>query len=126
MSHFTSIKTRIVDKRALLDALRDLGYTPEEGPVKIRGFEGIQTTADICVKTKNPDYDIGFRKHGDIYEIVADWFGLRDLDQKKWIDRLTQRYAYHAARAQLEEQGFTLASETEKDGRIHLVLRRMA
>lgn len=116
----------MVDKRALLDALEDLGYAPEEGPVKIRGFEGIQTTADIRIKTDNPDYDIGFRKVGDVYECIADWFGLRQIDQQKWIDRLTQRYAYHAARTQLEEQGFTLASESEQDGRIHLVLRRMS
>jgi hypothetical protein len=37
-----------------------------------------------------------------------------------------QRYAYHAARAKLEDQGFALVREEVQQGeRIHLVLRRM-
>jgi len=39
---------------------------------------------------------------------------------------LLQRYAYHAARAKLAEQGVTLVSEEVQEGnRVHLVLRRM-
>ena len=41
--------------------------------------------------------------------------------------RLTQRYAYHVARAKLEAQGFALVTEeTQLDGQMHLVLQRMA
>ena len=46
--------------------------------------------------------------------------------QEKFLQQVTQRYAYCAARAKLEEQGFALASEqVQEDGQIHLVLRRM-
>jgi hypothetical protein len=39
---------------------------------------------------------------------------------------LTQRYAYHVARAKLAEQGFDLVSEKAQEGeQIHLVLRRL-
>ena len=37
-----------------------------------------------------------------------------------------QRYAYYAARDQLEKQGFNLVSEeTQADGQLRLVLRRV-
>jgi hypothetical protein len=126
MSHFTSIKTQMTEKEPLLRALRDLGYEPEEGLVQVRGDLGNRTPVEIKVATKNPEYDIGFRKVGGVYQCVADWYGLREIDQAKFIEQLTQRYAYHAARAKLEAQGFTLASEeVQEDGRIHLVLRRV-
>ncbi|NVM26588.1 MAG: DUF1257 domain-containing protein [Desulfobacterales bacterium] len=127
MSHFTRIKTQIVEQEYLIRALEDLGYAYEEGNVRIRGYGGQRTSVEIKVSTKSPGYDIGFRKVGNTYEIVADWWGVRGISQKKFVEQVTQRYAYHAARAKLEEQGFTLASEEMQEGeRIHLVLRRMA
>lgn len=126
MSHFTHIKTRMVEKAHLLTALKDLGYAPVEGLVEIRGYLGERTRAEIKIATDNPEYDIGFRKAGDAFECVADWYGLKKFDRQGFLDRLMQRYAYHATRAKLEEQGFAIASEeVHKDGRIHLVLRRM-
>lgn len=127
MSHFTRIKTQIVEQEYLIRALEDLGYAYEEGNVRIRGYGGQRTSVEIKVSTKSRGYDIGFRKVGNTYEIVADWWGVRGISQKKFVEQVTQRYAYHAARAKLEEQGFTLASEEMQEGeRIHLVLRRMA
>jgi hypothetical protein len=126
MSHFTKIKTRMANKVYLLKALQDLGYVPQDGSVDIRGYLGQRTRVEIRIPTENPEYDIGFRKAGASFECVADWFGLRNVDRETLMDRILQRYAYHAARAELEEQGFTLSSEeTQADGRIHLVLRRM-
>ena len=126
MSHFTTIKTQMVDKAALMQALRDLGHQPVQGPVEVRGYEGGRTFADLKIPTSNPEYDIGFRKVKGVYECVADWFGLKHIDQTQFLDQIAQRYAYHVARAKLEEQGFGLVSEeVDKNGRIHLVLRRM-
>jgi hypothetical protein len=123
MSHFSRIKTRMVERQHLLAALRDLGYTPEEGDVRVRGFFGQRAHAEIKVPTKSQD--IGFRHTAQGYEIVADW-GLGGVKQKDFVQQLQQRYAYHAARAKLEEQGFSLVSEEQEGGRIRLVLRRMA
>lgn len=124
MSHFTKMRTQIVEKEYLMRALEDLGYACEEGDVKIRGFGLQRQRVDIRVKTRG--YDIGFRKSGKSYEIVADWWGVRGINRKEFLQQVTQRYAYHAARAKLEERGFTLSSEdVQEDGRIHLVLRRM-
>lgn len=125
MSHFTSLKTQIVEKTYLKQALDDLGHRYEEGNLQINGYQGNKTTAEIRVFTKNSSYDIGFRKNGEGYEMVADWWGIREMNQQTFVQSINQRYAYHAATSKLAEQGFSLVSEeVEETGRIHLVLRR--
>ena len=125
MSHFSRIKTRMVERQHLLAALRDLGHTPQEGEVQARGFAGGRAQVEIKIPTRG-GYDIGFRPTAEGYEVVADWWGVRGVKQKDFLQKLQQRYAYHAARAKLEEQGFSLVSEEQEGGRIRLVLRRMA
>ena len=125
MSHFTTVATQMVESEFLLAALRDLGYTPEHTGA-VRGFAGSSEAGEFKVATGSKGYDIGFRKSGDRYEMVADWWGIRDVNQEEFVRRLTQRYAYHAARAKLEEQGFDLVQEQQQQGGgIHLVLRRV-
>ena len=126
MSHFTRIKTRIVEKKYLKLALTDLGYGYQEGKVQIRGYGGNRTTVELKITTQNSGYDIGFQKSGNCYEVVADWWGIRDLKQDVFVQTVNQRYAYHVAKSKLEEQGFSLVSEeVEEKERIHLVLRRV-
>ncbi|MGI0482063.1 DUF1257 domain-containing protein [Geminocystis sp. CENA526] len=127
MSHFTRLKTKIVEKEYLKQALIDLGYKYQEGNVQVNGYSGNRTNAELKIFTSNPNYDIGFQKQGDNYEIVADWWGIRDIQQAQFVKTLNQKYAYHATKAKLEEQGFSLVSEEVEEGnQIHLVLRRMA
>jgi hypothetical protein len=109
----------------LINALKDLGYSLEVGDVEIRGFNGQRTQVEMKIATNNPGYDIGFLKQNDTYECVADWWGLKDIDQEKFLKSLLQRYAYHAAMAELTQQGFAVAKEeNQSNGEIHLTLRR--
>ena len=125
MSHISRIKTQMVEKEFLLMALKDLGYSYEEGDLEVKGFGGQHTHVEIKLSLRLSN-DIGFHKSGDAYEMVADWFGVHNLKQKDFTNQLMQRYAYHAACSKLEEQGFTLVNEeNQKDGQIRLVLRRM-
>jgi hypothetical protein len=125
MSHFTRIKTQMVERAFLVQALRDLGHQVEEGDVHIRGWGGQRTRVEIKIPTKNRGYDIGFRKEGQVYEMVADWWGIRGIKRDQLLQQLTQRYAYQATRTKLAEQGFELVEEQQqKDGRLHLTLRR--
>lgn len=127
MSHFTRLRTKLVERRFVLAALDDLGLTHEEGDVTVRGLGGATTKAEIRVPTSDPRFDIGFVSDGGAFEIVADWWGVKDWSQEELVASLTRRYAYHAARESLEREGFGLVSEEQQaDGRIHLVLRRMA
>ncbi len=126
MSHFTRIKTQMVEQEYLTQALTDLNYSWEVGNVQIRGYAGRRTPVEIKIPTQNRKYDIGFQKVGDAYEIVADWWGIRDINRTQFQQQLTQRYAYHAARAKLAQQGFSLVSEDVQEGeQIRLVLRRV-
>ncbi|MEA4909399.1 MAG: DUF1257 domain-containing protein [Chloroflexi bacterium] len=125
MSHFSRLKTQIVEKEFLLKAITDLGYTYKEGELILKGFGDQNVPVEITIPLRF-SYDIGFRKNQDTYEIVADWWGVHGVKRQEFTRKLFQRYAYHAARARLEEQGFTLVSEeTENKGQIRLVLRRM-
>jgi hypothetical protein len=125
MSHFTTIRTQIVEKEYLKKALQDLGHAYQEGSVQVNGYQGNKTTAELKIGTRDSNYDIGFRKTGGTYELIADWWGIHDIKQNTFVQQLTQRYAYHAAITKLEEQGFSLVSEEQEAGeRIHLVLRR--
>lgn len=127
MSHFTRIKTHMVEKEFLLQALKDLGYSYEEGEVDVRGFAAAQTKAEIKVRTGGfLGREIGFCKTGDSYEMVADWWGIGGPKREEFQQQVTQRYAYHAARTKLEAQGFNLVTEEAHDGQIRLVLRRVA
>lgn len=125
MSHFSRLKTQIVEQEYLVMALKDLGYQVEEGPLELRGFGGQSTKVDLRVALRLSG-DIGFRKAGEHYEIVADWWGVRGIKQKDFADAVAQRYAYYATRAKLEQQGFSLVEEeTGEKGQIRMVLRRM-
>lgn len=126
MSHFTTLKTRIVSKEHLKRALDDLQIQYEEGSLEIRGYQGIRTAVDIKIPSANADYDLGFRKSGGTYELVADWYGLPDLDRQEFLGRIAQRYAYLVAKEQLESQDFTVVEEEVlSDNTIHITVRRM-
>src|SRR5947207_15862432 len=98
MSHFTRVKTKIVEKQHLLSALRDLGHAPQEGNVTIRGWGGRTAKAQVKIATKSAGYDIGFQEKDGSFDIVADWYGIRDIRRAAFVDPLSQRYAYRAAR----------------------------
>ena len=135
MSHFTRLKTRITDKAALVQALADVGYKlveTHDTPQHLYGYQGDRRaqTAEVIVRRKyvgRASNDVGFRRSDDgSFEAIISAYDRRKHSQA-WLDRVTQRYAYHVARAKLKEQGFDLVSEeTARDGRIRLVLRRLA
>lgn len=116
----------MVERDFIVQSLKDLGYACKVGDLEITGYAGHRTKVEIVVPTPGPGFDIGIRKTGDSYEIVADWWGVEGVDEDVFIQKLTQRYAYNVARAKLEEQNFSLVKEeVDEDGRIHMVLRRM-
>jgi hypothetical protein len=73
MSHFSTIKTELRDRGALIEALRDLGHQPSEGERPVRGYRGQTVIADLAI-AQPEGTDIGFRWNGATgsYELVAD------------------------------------------------------
>ncbi len=124
MSHFTKVKTKIVDMLYLKRALDDLNLGYTEGKVKIRGYMGKRMEVDLRVST--PDgYDIGFKKSGDTYEVVADWDMLKSVSQEAFVAEVTRRYAAEVVKDQLKIDNFSLVEEKRQGNEITLTMRRM-
>lgn len=128
MSHFTQVQTKIKDIECLKKALEDLSYSYKEGEVKVKGWRGKTENADLVVNTGSP-YGIGFIKNEDgLYEMVADWWGVQSrtgISQRRFMDRIHQRYAYHKVLTEVRRKGFTVAQEeTTADNTIKLVVRK--
>lgn len=126
MSHFTTVKTKIKSLTNLIAALQEMEVDfvqAEAGQmVKVRGYRGNEELADLCIQI-DETYDIGVRKtHAGEYELVADWSELEDrMDTEAFMEKLTQRYAYHTVIEQIKSQGYNLDEQTqEEDGTIRM------
>jgi hypothetical protein len=125
MSHFSQIKTQIRDLTSLQLALTDLGVQWKSGPQPVRGYRGQTHTADIVVEQEN-GYDIGFSRNDQAYELVADLqYWQQPWSVQGFLNRVTQRYAYHTVMQETTRQGFQLSEQQQnQDGSIRLVLQR--
>jgi hypothetical protein len=129
MSHFSTIKTELRDRQALLDALRDLGHDPREGALPVRGYRGQTLEAQLAVAQPNGS-DIGFRLNAETgsYELVTDldlWN--QPVPVERFVAQLNQRYALRSILAATAEEGFQVSEQTQQqDGCIELVVTRWA
>ena len=125
MSHFSNIKTQIRNLASLQAALTDLGIDWKSGPRSVRGYRGQTRSAEVVIEQKN-DYDIGFSWNGKEYELVADLqYWQQSLSVDGFLNRVTQRYAYHTVMQETAKQGFQVAEQQQnQDGSIRLVVQR--
>ena len=135
MPQYLNIQTQIVSADHLVRALRDLGlydvaFYETAQPLEGWGGDLPRNAAQIIIRKKylgTASNDIGFKQgpDGRFVAIISD-YDKRRFDVA-WLNRLTQRYAYHVALEMLKEKDFNLIEESEKDDQtIHLTLRRMA
>lgn len=127
MSHFSTVKTELRDRQALLEALRDLGHNPEQGERTVRGYRGQTVLADLAL-LQSQGGDIGFRWNADSgsYELVTDldlW--KQPVPVERFLAQLTQRYALRTILAASAQEGFQVSEQTHSiDGNIELVVTR--
>ena len=127
MSHFTTVKTELRDRQALVEALSDLGHLPEVGALQVRGYRGQTVTAELAVCQGN-GADIGFRLNPATgsYELVTDldlWS--QAVPVERFLAQLSQRYALRSILAATAEEGFQVSEQTDhNDGSIELVVTR--
>ena len=120
MSHFTSIKVQIKHGEILHQVLQELGYQVECN-AKVRGYHGDTTQAEYVIRQKN-GYDLGFRRRGEDYEIVADFWGAK-INQKQFVNSITQKYAHKTLMNTVAEQGFNVeVEEVLEDGTVRVVV----
>ncbi len=122
MSHFTTIKVQIKNGEILNQTLQELGYQVEYNK-KIRGYAGNKTDAEYVIRQEN-GYDLGFRRAGEEYELVADFWGAK-INQQAFVNSIMQKYAHKTLMASVQEQGFNLEEEEVlEDGTVRVVVGR--
>ena len=127
MSHFSTVKTELRQLEPLVQALNDLGYSPEQGQRSVRGYRGQTVTADLAVALQDGG-DLGFRWNAEsgAYELVTDldlW--KQAVPVERFLAKLTQRYAFNTVLAASSREGFEVAEQsTAQDGSIELVVTR--
>ena len=124
MSHFSTIKTKIKDRDALLEALERVGERPNVP------FQGTKVVELVIV---NPDHaedhptmevdvsigvDVGFKLNESTgtYELIADrqtWD--KDIPIERFMEKVTQQYARMMLHREVEERGFKIEEEWEMD-----------
>ena len=125
MSHFSTIKTKIKDKSALLRALQVLGHNTD---VDQKLKNPIDHNHDEVVVQVAVGTDIGFRLNPSTktYELVTD---LQTWDQpvpvERFLDKLSQQYAVETITESAKKDDFHVTQQTTKtDGSIELVVER--
>ncbi len=137
MSAYTTLATRLVSAEHLARALRGLGLAEVEvhrTPQTLHGWMGEARAqrAEVIVRREHvgeSSNDLGFARasDGSFVAIVSEYDRDHCGFDAAWMERLTQRYAYHVAREQLEAKGFDLVEERVDDAEtIRMVLRRSA
>ena len=135
MSQYLNIETQIVSAEHLVKALKDVGFNEVEvyqTAQPLRGWLGDRrkNSAEIIIRKEHvgsASNDIGFkwRPQGRFTAIISDFD--KNTYNAAWLNRLTQRYAYHVAMDKLQAKGFDLVDEyVQEDQTIHLTLRNMA
>ena len=111
MSHFSTVKTELRQLDPLVQALNDLGYSPDQGERPVRGYRGQTVTADLAVSMDNGG-DFGFRWN-------------EAIPIERFLSKLTQRYALNTVLKASVTEGFQVAEQQVKqDGSIELVVTR--
>ncbi|NET58138.1 MAG: DUF1257 domain-containing protein [Symploca sp. SIO2E6] len=122
MSHFTTIKVQIKNGEILHQVLQELGHQVECN-TQVRGYRGKTTEAEYVIRQKN-GYDLGFRRTGENYELVADFWGAK-INQQQFVNAISQNYAHKTLMATVQEQGFDVEEEeTLEDGTVRVVVGR--
>ncbi|MEH1873589.1 DUF1257 domain-containing protein [Nostoc sp.] len=122
MSHFTTIKVQIKHGEILHQVLQELNYQVECN-TNVRGYRGNTTQAEYVIRQNN-GYDLGFRRSGENYEIVADFWGAK-INQQQFVNSISQKYAHKTLMATVQEQGFNVEDEEVlEDGTVRVVVGR--
>ena len=120
MSHFTTIKVQIKQGEVLLQVLKELGYQVEQN-TQVRGYMGDKTNAEYVIKQSN-GYDLGFRKNGEGYELVADFWGA-EINQQEFINNISQKYAHKTLMETIQTEGFNVEEEEVlADGTLRVIV----
>lgn len=124
MSHFSCITTKFYNARVLKKSLSDLDINWVASNKKAQDYKTKMYELEIIIRQESK-YDISFRWNGNEYELVTDlMFWSQDFSVVKFLNRISQRYAYNLLMETSETKGIQLTQiETSEDGTIQVMLK---
>ncbi len=125
MSHFSYIKTRILNLEYLKEALNQLGINFSSDNKTLTGYKTKALSTDLLIPQRN-GYDIGFNWNGQEYELVADLsFWQQKWSTETFIEKVSQAYATQTILKESNKQGFeSIKQISNRDGSTTVVLER--
>lgn len=130
MSHFTSVRTRIMDLECLELSLKELDFEVIH-KARMRGWQNQQKEVTLVARFKNScPYDIGFvhNPKTQTYDVEADWWAIGQhlgLKKKFLVNQINQRYAYQKVLKEVQKRGFIIAQQKQDaDQSIRLLVRK--
>lgn len=126
MSHVTTIKSEFKDEKALEAAIRDV-FGSVERNVEMQAYMTSQNAqVALCVRKKTAYTlaDLGWRRDGEVFAVVADGMDLERQEIAAKLQALRQRYSYHVTVNAARTQGYTVREEKAEAGAIKLTLNR--
>ena len=122
MSHFTNVQVQIKSAKDIMECLTEMGYQLINVNT-VTGYGKTKEMVDFAVKTQG--YDIGFRRNNEgVFEIVADWWGVKGVTEKEFVSKLCVAYAEKKVRKFAQRRGFRLIEESAESGKQFLLVRR--
>lgn len=132
MSKYVELRTQLTDEQYLVEALRELGYTPEvcrEGKPLI-GYMGDERAerAQIIIRRGQLDSasnDIGFaRSTAGVYQAIISEYDRGIGFDDAWLGRLTQAYKERQTMAVAKAKGYVFKGreviQTQQGSKIQL------
>jgi hypothetical protein len=132
VSHYTTGSCQITDPPALIDALAELGFTPEvhAAPATLYGYQGDARPekAHVILRRQqvgSASNDIGFLFKADgTCEVIISEFDRRQGYTDAWVKKVTMLSAVHRAIAVAKQQGHeVLGRKVNAQGKIELRVR---
>lgn len=122
MSKFVKVQTQLRDLNLIKSALDDLKLNYVENANFVHMWSGFRGQVPLVVKINHVQFGLRATASGD-YEVIGDDMQMKVI--RKEVDKIQQRYAYHAVRQATGEAGFELIEETVgRDQVIRLTVRR--
>jgi len=127
MSHFTKVKTQLTEAETLKQSMERTLKWPVLENATVRGYNGNTETARLVARNPSADYDVGFARQRDAeaFELVADFYGLPQLDPMGLMRDINQNYALTILEQEAAAIGYAMGEAVyEEDGSIRVVLNQ--
>jgi len=122
MSHFTNVQVQIKSAKDIIECLTEMGYQVINVKT-VTGYGKTKEMVDFAVKTGG--YDIGFRRNDEgVFEILADWWGVKGVTEKEFVSNLCIAYAEKKVKKFAQRRGFRIIEESTESGKQFLLVKR--